>query len=142
MVAAVVVKDAKKPLTLEITPDNIKNGKPRDPRNCVGGLSCQDRFGEVFEGVEFGSNITKLYFPFVIIRYRTPNAIAKAIPIFDAPKGKWTLPPWEIHPSPPEPCLPIGGQKKGMGEMEQKEKEADRKGQEYFPRATASLPSS
>jgi len=88
------VIDAKKPLKVVITEEHQKCAKPGDPAHCVVALALNDAFGDIFDGAEVGSSITKVYTSNRIIRYATPASLKKNIPVFDK-TGKWQLPSGE-----------------------------------------------
>ncbi len=86
------IVNARIPLKIFIEQRHVKVAKCSDPEGCVLAQAILGSIGELFERVLVGSTITKIITHDRVIRYRTPNAIKKAIPIFDA-TGAWNLPP-------------------------------------------------
>jgi len=98
------IKNATKPMTITIDRLHIKKAKCGDPAACVVAQALTDRFGDLFTGCEVGSNVTKIVTETQVIRYSTPNALRRAIPIFDK-TGQWELPPgdYTLMPYKPRP---------------------------------------
>lgn len=91
------VFDATTPITIVITENHVALAQPGEPGKCVVALAIKDRFGDMLEGAEVGSNVTKIFTSDRIIRYRTPNTIKRQVPVFDKtemwnlPSGEYTL---------------------------------------------------
>jgi hypothetical protein len=86
------LKDATKPITFAIKEKHAREAEPGDPCKCVVARALQDTFGDFLQGVFIGPQISKVVTKTEVIRFRTPAALAKAIPIFDT-TGQWNLPP-------------------------------------------------
>ena len=101
-----VAVDATKPLTFRITKAFIAMAKCKDPAKCVIALAVMALLGDLFDGIEVGTNITKLYTPGKEIRYSTPSSLRNAIRVFDT-TGMWNLPEGEYTflPVPPSDRL-------------------------------------
>jgi hypothetical protein len=84
------IVNAQRPITFKVTDAAIKIAKCKDPEHCVIAEALRDHFGDLFEAVHVGSNVTKVFLSDRIIRFSTPGAIKKAIPIFDK-TGLWPL---------------------------------------------------
>jgi hypothetical protein len=82
--------NAQRPISFEVTDEAIKIAKCKDPEHCVIAEALREHFGDLFEAVHVGSNVTKVFLSDRIIRFSTPKAIKKAIPIFDR-TGRWPL---------------------------------------------------
>lgn len=103
-------------LAFEIRQCHIDTAVPGDKDNCVIVRALEDRFGPIIEKAVIGSNVSKIYTPGQITKFRTPSAIKKAIPVFDATK-KWELPvgEYELLPYHPVKRKTGGGRKQGHG---------------------------
>ncbi len=100
-------KDATKSLTFKITSAHCEIAKCGDPNQCVVAQAMLDAFGDMLEGVEVGTTITKIYFPGQEIRYSTSSKLRRAIPIFDK-TGQWMLPEGEYTLLPPSKSNKLG----------------------------------
>lgn len=114
------VVDATRKLAFAITAASIKQARCKDPGNCVVALAVRNALGDMFDGIEVGSSIIKVYCPGRIIRYGTPKVLRDQIPEFDR-TGKWSLPVGQYILMPPAPSMKLGGrpnrwQKKPKGE--------------------------
>lgn len=96
--------DAQKPLSFKITRASIVLAKCKDPTKCVVAQAMMALFGDIFDGIEVGSSITKLYIPGKEIRYSTPSSLKRAIVIFDN-TGLWNLPEGEYTLLPPSKTM-------------------------------------
>jgi hypothetical protein len=98
-----VREDAKKPLTFVITPEHIKTATCGSAGNCVVAQALKDcDIGQFLEGMEVGSNVTKIYTNNKVVVYTTPHALKRAIPVFDR-TGEWNLPVGEYTLLPHQP---------------------------------------
>lgn len=104
-----IVSDAKKPLSINIGPEDAKGAVCKDGRNCVVAKAFNSRLGEFLEGVEVGISITKVFTTdHRVIRYATPNKLRPAIREFDK-TGKWNLEAGEYTFNPPSATAKLGG---------------------------------
>jgi hypothetical protein len=101
-----VAVDSTKPLTFKITKAFMALAKCKDPSNCVVALAVMALLGDFFDGIEVGTNITKIYTPGKETRYSTPSSLRNAIRVFDR-TGSWNLPEGEytLLPVPPSDRL-------------------------------------
>jgi hypothetical protein len=90
MTSARKVVDSTKPFTFTITAKHIAKAVCRDPKTCVVAQAVSDAFGDVFESIEAGCAVTKVFTSDKIIRYATPGPMRAAIRIFDK-TGRWPL---------------------------------------------------
>lgn len=103
-----VVKDATRSITVRITPQHVRLAKCGDPAECVIAQALTAALGDMLEGVQVGSTIIKVYVPGKVLRYTTPAAVRRAIPVFDK-TGQWSLPPGEYTLSVPSTTAKLGG---------------------------------
>ncbi len=87
-------ENAKKPITITITPSHVRKAKCGDPAACVVAQALLDTFGDLFEGCEIGARVIRIITETKVVRYSTPHKLTKAIPVFDDTK-RWNLPPGE-----------------------------------------------
>jgi hypothetical protein len=101
-----IAVDATRPLTFKITKAFIALAKCKDPSQCVVAQAVMALLGDFFDGIEVGTNITKLYTPSKETRYSTPSSLRNAIRVWDK-TGKWNLPEGEytLLPVPPSDRL-------------------------------------
>lgn len=94
--------NATKPIEITITPSHIKKAKCGDPAACVVAQALMDRFGDLFDGCEVGTTVTRIITATQVIRYSTPHQLKRAIPVFDR-TGQWELPPGNYILGIPKP---------------------------------------
>lgn len=54
-------KDATKPLKFGIIEKHICEASPGDPGNCVVACAVRDALGDMFDSIEVGAHVTKVY---------------------------------------------------------------------------------
>src|SRR4051812_25480409 len=94
-IKGVRVKDATRPITIEIKDRDVKNGNTKNPAACAAALACKRTFNGAETRVHIGRTYVKLGKEWV--RFRTPLSLRTEIITFDrggtfAP-GKYTLQP-------------------------------------------------
>lgn len=89
-----VVVNATKDLDFKIGETHVALAGCGDPTKCVVAQALWDCLGDFFQGLQVGSNVTKIITSDKVIRYKTPAPIRKAIPFYDK-TGKWDLPAGE-----------------------------------------------
>lgn len=97
------VRDAKIPLGFDIGPEAVSKAVCRDPLRCVIAEAMNMALGDMYDSVEVGPAVTKVFFPGGrIVRYRTPMVLKDALTRFDG-TGKWGLPKgrYELQAMPP-----------------------------------------
>jgi len=102
-----VAVDATKPLPFRITRAHIALAKCKDPSQCVVALAVMALLGDFFDGIEVGTNITKIYSTGKETRYQTPSSLRNAIRVFDK-TGLWNLPEGEYVFLPVTPSNRLG----------------------------------
>lgn len=107
-------QDATKPLTFKIAAAHVNGAQCKDPNNCVVAQAVRAALGDFFESIEVGITVTKIYTNGRILRYATPHALRRAIPIFDETK-RWELPHGEytLNTVPPQAKLGARGNRWG-----------------------------
>lgn len=100
----VKVMDAKITLVLDISKKDIERAKPGDMDNCVVAQALQRQLGT--HQVCVGRNITSVLKEDVLVRFKTPNVLAKNLRIFDK-TGCWSLPEGTYELKPPTPSYKI-----------------------------------
>jgi hypothetical protein len=74
--------DAKKPLTIELTIDDIKGSKTRDPRHCAFAEACKRSSSGVLAAYFFRQTAW-LEYDDKMVRYILPGSVQKEIVSFD-----------------------------------------------------------
>lgn len=94
-------EDATRPLTFEITEKHVKAAKCGDPSACVIAQAVTELCGDMFEKIEVGAKITKVYrIDNKVIRYVTSERLSKALIHWDKTQD-WLLPPGKYRLLPP-----------------------------------------
>lgn len=91
--------DAKEPIPFRIDQDCIERGIPKTNDRCVIALAAKKAYGPMFERIEIGVKITKIYTQDRVIRCNTPWVLQQAIPHYDR-TGEWTPPPGDYEFKP------------------------------------------
>src|SRR5262249_36742408 len=80
-IAGKLVRNAKKPVTLIITSNDVKKGAAKDPGACAAALACMRQLGATEARVHVGRTYIKIEDEWM--RYNTPVALQKEIVAFD-----------------------------------------------------------
>ncbi len=105
------VVDSTKPFGFTITAKHVAKAKCGDPKTCVVAQAVSDAFGDVFESIEVGSAVTKVFTSDKIIRYATPAPMRAAIRTFDK-TGRWPLAVGQYRLRAVRPAESLEGKKK------------------------------
>jgi hypothetical protein len=89
-------------LEFQITDQDIKNAKCKDPNACVIAQAVRRQFGDFFEEVHVGARITKIVSSDRVVAYGTSETLAKGLRIFDL-TGDWRLTPGYYRLNPVAP---------------------------------------
>lgn len=97
----VIREDATRPLTFEITEKHVAAASCGNPEACVIAQAITEHCGDMFERIEVGASVTKLYrIDNKVIRYITTDRLKRALIHWDQ-TGNWMLPPGKYRLNPP-----------------------------------------
>ncbi len=80
-IAGKPVRNAKKPVVLVITSDDVKKGATRDPASCAAALACKRQMNASEARVHTGRTYVRIKDEW--IRFNTPVSLQKEIVAFD-----------------------------------------------------------
>ena len=101
------VIDATRPITVKITQSHQAIASCGNPAKCVVAQALNDAYGDVFDGAQVGTTVTKVFTSDKVLRYATPHQFKRAIPVFDK-TGEWGLPEGEYTLRPLSPTSRMG----------------------------------
>jgi hypothetical protein len=104
MKKTIKVMDARIPMVISVRKEDFSCAKPGDMDNCVVAQAIKHQIGN--SEVRVGRKITSILKEDVLVRFMTPNKIAKNLVIFDK-TGCWSLPFGEYTLTPPSPSYKI-----------------------------------
>src|SRR5882672_9324381 len=92
------VVDAKKPLMLEVTGDDIRHANPKDPAGCAAAVAAMRQEGVAHAYV----HLSKVYIerPTQWVRYENPRALRQEVVVFDR-KGEFEPNEFKLKVPPP-----------------------------------------
>ncbi len=96
-IAGKPVRNAKKPIVLVITSDDVKKGATRDPASCAAALACKRQMNAAEARVHTGRTYVRIKDEW--IRFNTPVSLQKEIVAFDR-GGSFEPGEYELRPLP------------------------------------------
>lgn len=93
--------DATRPLSFEITQEDVDQAVPLDKNHCVIANALRHK-SALITHVSVGASVTRITMGDKITRYLTPNFLRDALNNFDT-TNKWYLPPGSYKLYPPSP---------------------------------------
>lgn len=111
----IIREDAVRPLTFEITEKHVAATECGNPEECVIAQAITEHCGDMFERIEVGATVTKLYrCDNKVIRYITTARLRRALIHWDK-TGFWLLPPGKYRLNPPKGSQKLENQPPSSG---------------------------